>query len=154
MICTKCNSKGVENQALGKTFYYCRSCKDEISLEAANDTGKLSNLAALQQSINYVASQIFAPRALASIAPVPCPTPTPASPTTYFPATKNINSGKKGDFVRCVKSAYPDVTVGHIYELFTDVFSYHPTITIMIQLSPTSTTCYYSLVEKRFFELV
>jgi hypothetical protein len=35
MICTKCHSDGIENQALGKTFWYCRTCKDEILPEKA-----------------------------------------------------------------------------------------------------------------------
>lgn len=30
MICSKCNNQGVENHALGKPFWYCRTCKDEI----------------------------------------------------------------------------------------------------------------------------
>jgi hypothetical protein len=33
MICNQCKNEGVENQALGKTFYYCRTCKIEIFLE-------------------------------------------------------------------------------------------------------------------------
>lgn len=33
MICTKCSNPGVENQAGGKTFWYCRTCKDEIMAE-------------------------------------------------------------------------------------------------------------------------
>jgi ribosomal protein L37AE/L43A len=32
MICPKCGDKGVENSALGKKFWYCRTCKDEIGL--------------------------------------------------------------------------------------------------------------------------
>ncbi len=31
MICGKCNTQGVENQAGGSSFWYCRSCKDEIA---------------------------------------------------------------------------------------------------------------------------
>lgn len=31
MICHKCNNQGVENEALGKKFWYCRTCKDEIT---------------------------------------------------------------------------------------------------------------------------
>ncbi len=31
MICHKCKNKGIENQANGKTFFYCRTCKDEIT---------------------------------------------------------------------------------------------------------------------------
>lgn len=30
MNCTKCKTQGVENTVLGKTFFYCRTCKDEI----------------------------------------------------------------------------------------------------------------------------
>lgn len=33
MICKKCNTEGVKNQAMGKEFYYCRNCKEEIMLE-------------------------------------------------------------------------------------------------------------------------
>ncbi len=33
MICGKCRQPGVENQAMGKTFWYCRTCKVEILLE-------------------------------------------------------------------------------------------------------------------------
>lgn len=33
MICSKCKSDGVKNQALGKDFYYCRTCKEEIEME-------------------------------------------------------------------------------------------------------------------------
>lgn len=33
MICSKCNTEGVLNTVLGKDFYYCRTCKDEIRLE-------------------------------------------------------------------------------------------------------------------------
>lgn len=31
MICQKCNNKGILNTVLGKDFFYCRNCKDEIS---------------------------------------------------------------------------------------------------------------------------
>lgn len=37
MICQKCNNPGVLNSANGNDFYYCRSCKDEITLEAVSD---------------------------------------------------------------------------------------------------------------------
>lgn len=30
MKCPKCSNEAVENQALGKTFHYCRTCKDEV----------------------------------------------------------------------------------------------------------------------------
>jgi hypothetical protein len=33
MICIKCNETGVLNSVLGKEFYYCRNCKEEITLE-------------------------------------------------------------------------------------------------------------------------
>lgn len=33
MICNRCNQEGVRNQVLGKEFYYCRTCKDEIYLQ-------------------------------------------------------------------------------------------------------------------------
>ena len=33
MICTKCGTLGVENQANGNTFYFCRTCRDEIRPE-------------------------------------------------------------------------------------------------------------------------
>lgn len=30
MICSKCNTEAIENQAGGKIFHYCRTCKDEV----------------------------------------------------------------------------------------------------------------------------
>lgn len=30
MVCNKCKNDGILNQANGKKFYYCRTCKDEI----------------------------------------------------------------------------------------------------------------------------
>lgn len=33
MICQKCKNEGVRNSVLGKEFYYCRTCTDEIRLE-------------------------------------------------------------------------------------------------------------------------
>lgn len=33
MICPKCKSDGILNTILGKDFYYCRTCKEEILLE-------------------------------------------------------------------------------------------------------------------------
>ncbi len=33
MVCDKCGTKGILNTVLGKDFYYCRGCKDEISLK-------------------------------------------------------------------------------------------------------------------------
>lgn len=33
MVCSKCKSNGIENSALGKVFYYCRTCRDEIRAE-------------------------------------------------------------------------------------------------------------------------
>lgn len=38
MLCTKCNSEAVENHALGNKFWYCRTCKEEISTKAGNMT--------------------------------------------------------------------------------------------------------------------
>jgi hypothetical protein len=35
MICTTCKNEGVENEALGKKFYYCRACKVEITADEA-----------------------------------------------------------------------------------------------------------------------
>ncbi len=37
MICGTCSTEGVENQVLGKVFYYCRTCKEEIALETPNN---------------------------------------------------------------------------------------------------------------------
>lgn len=31
MICNTCNNKGIENQAGGNKFWYCKTCKDEIT---------------------------------------------------------------------------------------------------------------------------
>jgi len=33
MICKKCNETGILNHANNKPFYYCRTCKIEITLE-------------------------------------------------------------------------------------------------------------------------
>lgn len=33
MICSKCKNVGILNTVLGKDFYYCRTCKEEILLE-------------------------------------------------------------------------------------------------------------------------
>jgi hypothetical protein len=33
MICRKCKNPGIRNEVLGKEFYYCRTCKEEITLE-------------------------------------------------------------------------------------------------------------------------
>lgn len=33
MICKVCYNKAVKNQALGKEFYYCRTCKEEVTEE-------------------------------------------------------------------------------------------------------------------------
>lgn len=34
MVCGTCKDTGVKNTALGKEFYYCRTCKKEIELES------------------------------------------------------------------------------------------------------------------------
>ena len=31
IICPKCRDNGVKNSAGGKEFYYCRTCKEEIT---------------------------------------------------------------------------------------------------------------------------
>lgn len=33
MTCSKCKNSGIYNEILGKGFYYCRTCKEEIFLE-------------------------------------------------------------------------------------------------------------------------
>lgn len=33
MICPKCKNDGVLNQANGKDFYFCKTCREEIILE-------------------------------------------------------------------------------------------------------------------------
>jgi hypothetical protein len=40
MYCVTCQSSDnvVENQALGKTFYYCRGCKNEVGLKPKSKT--------------------------------------------------------------------------------------------------------------------
>jgi hypothetical protein len=30
MLCPKCDNETVKNTALGKEFYYCRTCKEEV----------------------------------------------------------------------------------------------------------------------------
>lgn len=39
MVC-KCGNVGVLNTILGKDFYYCRDCKDEIRLEEVKSPEK------------------------------------------------------------------------------------------------------------------
>jgi hypothetical protein len=36
VICQKCGNKGVLSSALGKDFWYCRTCKDEIRLDVVS----------------------------------------------------------------------------------------------------------------------
>lgn len=43
MICSKCNNAGVKNTVLGKEFYYCRTCKDEIGLAPKSQDFGLNN---------------------------------------------------------------------------------------------------------------
>lgn len=40
MNCPKCKSQAIENQAGGKPFWYCRTCKDEVPVAygATNET--------------------------------------------------------------------------------------------------------------------
>ena len=33
MVCPKCKNTGILNTVLGKDFYYCKTCKEEILLE-------------------------------------------------------------------------------------------------------------------------
>ena len=33
MVCPKCKNVGILNTVLGKDFYYCKTCKEEILLE-------------------------------------------------------------------------------------------------------------------------
>lgn len=33
MVCSKCKNAGILNTVLGKNFYYCKTCKEEIFLE-------------------------------------------------------------------------------------------------------------------------
>jgi len=47
MICPKCNTQAVENEALHKKFWYCRKCKDEVvppKQDAKNQSGELNTL--------------------------------------------------------------------------------------------------------------
>lgn len=37
MICQKCQNTGFYNEVMGKGYYYCRTCKDEIQLEATEE---------------------------------------------------------------------------------------------------------------------
>lgn len=39
MIC-QCGATGILNEVLGKTFYYCRSCKDEIRLNETKEAAE------------------------------------------------------------------------------------------------------------------
>jgi len=47
MKCTTCSNEAIINQALGKSFYYCRTCKVEVvtkrhELEGSIDLGELT----------------------------------------------------------------------------------------------------------------
>ena len=56
MICGKCNTKGIENQAGGNSFWYCRGCKDEIAAPAtplAKAYGAENNLERLKKLYEY-----------------------------------------------------------------------------------------------------
>lgn len=62
MICPKCSNAGVENQALGKTFYYCRTCKDEIGLEAVPSEPALEGLFLPPGCIVWNSTPVVTPR--------------------------------------------------------------------------------------------
>lgn len=51
MTCSKCKSKGVENQANFKKFWYCRTCKEEI-VEYNSHTDL--EWAEYQEFLNYI----------------------------------------------------------------------------------------------------
>ena len=41
MICSKCSNEGIYNEAMGKGFFYCRTCKTEIEpTESVGDDGQ------------------------------------------------------------------------------------------------------------------
>ncbi len=44
MICSKCKTPGIKNQALNKEFYYCRTCKEEIIDEYSNADNEMMSL--------------------------------------------------------------------------------------------------------------
>lgn len=79
MTCSKCNTEGVLNTVLGKDFYYCRTCKDEIQLERANkgaflqagiDAAKNNNWGQITVGPGY--------RPAWPTPPVPTPAPSPS----------------------------------------------------------------------------
>lgn len=41
MICTSCNNVGIYSELSGKSYYYCRTCKDEINLTLVKDERSL-----------------------------------------------------------------------------------------------------------------
>lgn len=43
MICPKCKNVGILNTVLGKDFYYCRTCKEEILLEEVKTSTHISD---------------------------------------------------------------------------------------------------------------
>lgn len=40
MICFKCKNDGILNQANGKDFYFCKTCREEIVLEDVKPTAE------------------------------------------------------------------------------------------------------------------
>lgn len=81
MICSKCNTEGVLNTVLGKDFYYCRTCKDEIQLESPNKGAFLQ--AGIDAVKNNNWGQITVGPGYRPAWPTP-PVPTPAPSPTPF----------------------------------------------------------------------
>jgi hypothetical protein len=47
MNCPKCNNEAIENQAMGESFWYCRTCKDEVQIthdNSLNNDVRLDNI--------------------------------------------------------------------------------------------------------------
>jgi hypothetical protein len=50
MMCSKCHNDGVKNEIFGQTFYYCRTCKEEIQLEVVESVASETKLLELPSS--------------------------------------------------------------------------------------------------------
>lgn len=42
MICPKCKNDGILNQANGKDFYFCKTCREEIILEEVQPSADIT----------------------------------------------------------------------------------------------------------------
>lgn len=90
MICSKCSTAGVLNTVAGKDFYYCRTCKDEISASAQPTTTGIRLSSVFKQLVDKKTS---------NVAGVYIPLPI-----TYRP--KSTNNGLTAFFVNTLRALY------------------------------------------------